>query len=177
MEDVMTTSNGKGIIRPLIALLIALSLGAFACGSEESSGGGSSETVDVTASDFQFDTNKIEVDPGKTVEVALTNDGEAEHSFSVEELDVEIEAEGGESATGDLDAPDEDVTYEFFCKYHPEQMRGELIVGSGGAAPGGGGGGMYESPDEGESPYEGESPHEDESDGGSEDDGQGGYDY
>jgi cytochrome c oxidase subunit II len=154
--------------RRLAATLAIVALTAFACGSEETqngsdsseAGGGSSEQIAIVASDFEFDTSKVEVEPGSTTAIDLQNEGEAEHSFTVEELDVEVEAEGGESATGNLEAPDEDVTYEFFCEYHPDQMRGTLVVGAGGEAPAGGG-------------DDTEKETEKEDDGGT----RGGYDY
>lgn len=128
---------------------VALVAGLFvlgACGddegnSDDSSGGGSSgaQTIEVTASDFAFDPDTFDVDAGSEVEVSLTNDGDAEHSFSIEDPEFEVEAEGGESATGTFTAPD-DGSVEFFCKYHPDQMTGEITVGdsaAGGSDSGG----------------------------------------
>lgn len=114
-----------------------------ACGDDEGGssddGGGeasSSTAVDVTAADFAFDKDSIDVEAGSEVEVTLTNEDDTEHSFSIEDPEFEIEAEGGDSATGTFTASDEG-SVEFFCKYHPDQMRGELTIG--GSAAGGGG--------------------------------------
>jgi plastocyanin len=155
-------------------VLVAIAATGIACGSEDT--GGTSGEIEVVATDLQFDTNELEIEPGSSAEVTLTNDGEAEHSFSVEELDLEVEAEGGETATGTLEAPDEDVTYEFFCEYHPDQMRGTLIVGAGGEAPAGGGGGG-EAETEEETPTEDATETETEDETEKEGDNQGGYDY
>ena len=63
--------------------------------------------------------------------VTLDNIGEAEHTFTIEELDVEAEAHGGETAEASFTAPDSG-SYEFFCEYHPDQMSGTFaILGSG----------------------------------------------
>jgi plastocyanin len=107
--------------------LVAVALIFGACGGDDDGGGGDggSETLDVTARDFEFADTSPSVPAGE-VEVQFTNEGEAEHSFTVEDLDVEVEAEGGESATTTFTA--EAGTYEFHCEYHPDQMTGELTV-------------------------------------------------
>jgi plastocyanin len=117
-----------------LVLVAALALLA-ACGNDDGGGGG--ESLEVTAADFSFDPTTLEVEPGAEVTVTLINDGETEHSFSIEDPEVEVEAEAGEEAETTFTAPDEG-TVEFFCKYHPTQMTGELVVGGGGASGGGG---------------------------------------
>jgi cytochrome c oxidase subunit 2 len=138
---------------------VAVVAGLFllgACGDDEGSSDGSSDggssdaqTIEVTASDFAFDPDTFEVEGGGEVEVSLTNDGDVEHSFSIEDPEFEIEAEGGDSATGTFTAPD-DGSVEFFCKYHPDQMTGEITVG--GTAAGGSDSGGTDTSDNG-GPY------------------------
>jgi plastocyanin len=121
----------------LILGCVAL-LGA-ACGDDsadttEGDGGGGT-AVDVEAADFSFEPTTIDASAGDEIELTLTNSGEVEHSFTIEGL-FEVEAEGGEEASGTFTAPDSSV--EFFCKYHPDQMTGELTID--GQSAGGGGG-------------------------------------
>jgi len=124
-----------------LVLAAILALTAFACGSEDSNGGtdaaggSSDQQVEVTATDFQFDTDEVELEPGATVEVTLVNDGGADHTFTSDDLDVEVEAKGGETATTTFDVPDEDGTFEFHCHFHPDQMKGTITVGAGGDQP------------------------------------------
>ena len=131
-------------VRLLRVLALATVLAASCGGSHDSAAGGGSdaggggESIDITAQDFSFDTTDIKLDPGQEVTVTLTNEGEAEHTFTSEELGVEVEAAGGESAETTFTAPDEDGTFEFICEYHPDDMTGTITVGAGG---GGGGGG------------------------------------
>lgn len=99
-----------------------------ACGGDDGGGsGGGSETLQVTARDFEFADTTPSAPSGTEVTVEFDNEGEAEHSFTVEDLDVEVEAEGGESATTTFTA-DEAGTYQFHCEYHPDQMTGELTI-------------------------------------------------
>ncbi|HZA20907.1 MAG TPA: cupredoxin domain-containing protein [Actinomycetota bacterium] len=119
----MLTRRGAGVALVAIALILG------ACGGDDDGGGdggGGSETLDVTARDFEFAETSLSVPAGEEVEVQFTNEGEAEHSFTVEDLEVEVEADGGESATTTFTA--DAGTYEFHCEYHPDQMTGELTV-------------------------------------------------
>lgn len=104
---------------------------------EDSGAGGSASggkaTLEVVAKDFSFDPDSLQVDTGDKLTVVLTNEDSAEHTFTIEELDVEAEAHGGETAQDTFSAPA--GTYEFFCEYHPDDMRGTLTVGKGGKAP------------------------------------------
>jgi plastocyanin len=122
----------------VLAALIVAALLVGACGEDDDggSGSGSGDSVELVAQDFSFDPTTLDLPAGEEVTVTLTNEGEAEHSFTVEDLDVETEAEGGESAEVSFTAPDEGAV-EFHCKYHPDQMTGEISVD--GSAAGGSG--------------------------------------
>lgn len=128
-------------MRILIGALAAGLLVFSACGGgdegSENGGGSGGSGVTITAENISYDTEVIEADPGEEVEVTLQNNDSTEHTISIEEQDVEIEAEGGESATGTITGP-ESGSVEFFCKYHPDQMRGE-VTSSASAESGGGG--------------------------------------
>lgn len=117
-----------------VLFFVAAGVLAFgACGDDNGDGGGGSgnggatQSVDLTAQDFAFDPSSIEVDSGAEVELTFNNEDDVEHSFTAEDLDAEVEAEGGESATTTFTAP-ESGTVEFICKYHPDQMTGEISV-------------------------------------------------
>lgn len=124
----------------LILGCVAL-LGA-ACGddtADTSDGdGGGTTAVTVEAADNKFDRTTIDVAAGEEIELTLTNSGVAKHSFTIEGV-FEVEAEGGEEASGTFTAPDDPV--RFFCKYHATEMNGELTIDGQSAGGGGGGAG------------------------------------
>lgn len=107
------------------AVAVVLALGVAGCGDDDGgdAGGDGGGTV-VTATDFAFDPDDVTVGPGETI--TLRNDGDAEHSFTIDDPEIDAEAHGGEEA--EADAPDEPGTYEFYCRYHPDQMTGTLTV-------------------------------------------------
>ena len=87
-------------------------------------------TAGVEAFDFYFEPTTIILDAETEATITLTNSGSAAHSFSVPDLDIEIEVEGAESGDTTFVTPSEPGAYEFFCKFHPEEMRGSLSIGT-----------------------------------------------
>ena len=124
-------------MRKLIALTAVTLLVLAACGDDdddaESTGG---DAVDVVAKDFVFDPERIEAQPGETLSVHFVNEDDVEHSFTVESLDADVEAEGGEEGDVDVDIPEDGGSIEFICRYHPDQMTGTIEAGGDGAGAG-----------------------------------------
>jgi plastocyanin len=118
---------------PLVAIALVLS----SCGDDSSDGGGTPaiKQVEVTAADLSFDTASISAEPGESVELTLTNSDDTEHSFTIDDV-IDVETEGGEEASDTFTATE--GTYKFYCRYHPDQMNGELTVGDSSSDTGGG---------------------------------------
>lgn len=118
--------------RKLLVVLTALALLGAACGgddggdaagpAEEEEGGG---TITLTAANFAFDPSSLTAAAGSTIE--FTNEDDAEHSFTIDDADIDEDAEGGASTTVDLGSL-EAGTYDFYCKYHKDSMTGTLEV-------------------------------------------------
>ncbi len=150
--------------RRLLALLAATVLAVAACGgssdddgdSPQGDAGGGVEqpaeegTISIKASDFSFDPDEISVEPGSDVSIELVNAGNVAHSFTASAVQVDVTADVGGSALVGFAAPDEDTVVEFICRFHPGQMTGTIVVGSGGS----GGGGKGDAGDRGEDDYD-----------------------
>jgi plastocyanin len=110
----------------MMAAVFALMLVSAACGGDDDGGGGDGGTADVTvtAMDFAFDPSTVNVSSGETT-IEITNTGEVEHSFTLDDDSVSQDVEPGESATVTVN-----VTADagFHCEYHPDQMTGTLTV-------------------------------------------------
>jgi plastocyanin len=117
----------------LLALMLAFS--ACVVSGDEENDEGTVTQVEVTATDFSFDPTTILLDVGTTAEVSFTNDGTVLHSFTVPDFEFEVEAEAGDGQTVTFAVTDEPGSYEFFCKYHPNEMMGTISIG-GVNAPG-----------------------------------------
>lgn len=123
--------------RTWIALLaLALAVSACVFRDDDDDQAGPVVQVAVTATDFAFDPTTIILDVDTTAEVTFSNNGSVLHSFTVPDFELEVEAEGGQSQTLTFAASDEPGSYEFFCKYHPNEMMGTISIG-GVDAPGG----------------------------------------
>lgn len=137
-------------MRRRVAALFAVALmSAAACGESAENDDpeppprgdeGAAAGVSLRATDFAFDPELIEVGPGEDAEITFVNAGNVAHTFTAEEIDVDVEAASGEEASASFTAPDEDATIEFVCRFHPSEMKGEIVVGDGGSGAGGSGG-------------------------------------
>lgn len=87
-------------------------------------------SAQVEAFDNYFKSTTVILEPDTEATVTLINNGSALHSFTVPDLDVEIEAEGAEESTVTFATTGLAGAYEFLCKYHPEEMNGTLTVGA-----------------------------------------------
>jgi cytochrome c oxidase subunit 2 len=97
--------------------------------------GESSEVVEgareiaVTASNFAFDPDEIEVAVGEDVAIVLTST-DILHDFTIDDLDAHVGAAAGETATGGLRA-DEPGSYTFYCTVRSHRsagMEGTLVA-------------------------------------------------
>ncbi|MCI0814732.1 MAG: cupredoxin domain-containing protein [Chloroflexi bacterium] len=142
LQDANRHEEDRMLWRMLVLPVLALALaGVAACGDDDD-GGGPSETTapadiatdapsdgatTVQAIDFAFDKASIGGEAGSTVEIDFSNEGLATHTFTVDEIDVDLQLSPGESGTVQFTFPDE--SFEFYCRFHPTQMRGTLEPG------------------------------------------------
>ena len=145
--------------RSLVAVLLsvlALGLALAACGGNDSSGadhpmksmpgdgaGGrmvhghnkstpvaeGARRIEVAGTSFSFDPDEIAVVAGEDVAIVLSSD-DVLHDFTIDEIDVHVSADRGETAEGGLRA-DEPSEYTYYCTVagHREAgMEGTLVV-------------------------------------------------
>lgn len=86
-------------------------------------------SAQVEAFDNYFKSTTVILEPDTEATVTLINNGSTLHSFSIPDLDVEIEAEGAEESTVTFATTGLAGAYEFLCKYHPEEMKGTVTIG------------------------------------------------
>lgn len=103
--------------------------------AEQDDAGGTSEeagddvedggALTVTARDFSFDPNQVEVEGGE-VTLTFANDGEVPHTFTSDALGVDERAAPGQTVDITFEAPDGEA--EFHCTIHPG-MIGSVTTG------------------------------------------------
>ena len=85
--------------------------------------------IEVDATSFEFDPDEITVTAGEDVAIVLRSD-DLLHDFTIDEIDVHVAADRGETAEGGLRA-DEPGQYTYYCSVagHREAgMEGTLVV-------------------------------------------------
>jgi plastocyanin len=133
----------KGTIGSVTSVVAALALIAGCAGDEEADGGGddrsgvtfgATQTVEVTASDFSYTPTKLTAKTADPFDVVLTNAGDAPHTFTIDEFDVDAEVAAGEEMTVSI-TPSDSGEFSYYCRFHRQQgMQGSIMVsGVGGA--------------------------------------------
>jgi plastocyanin len=113
-------------------------------GTEDATG---TTELELEADDFSFEPTFIRATPGDTLTLTVGNEGDASHTFTVDDQDIDTEVEPGASADVEVTVPD-DGTVNFYCRFHLGQgMQGAIFTGEG--ASSGSGGGNDDEPSEG----------------------------
>lgn len=112
----------RTIKKPAAALAILLSLSACGGGGDggvTDAGGDEpgAEAVEVTAQNFAFQPTHIPASEGDTLAVSVTNKDETDHTFTIEEIDVDVVIEPG--ASEDVEFTVSEVPLGFVCRFHP----------------------------------------------------------
>lgn len=100
-------------------------------GTEDVSRGGKTK---VELDDFYFEPTVLEGKPGEKVTLELKNEGQVEHSFTIDSQNIDKDLEPGDEGEVTVAIPKSGVV-SFYCKYHKSSgMAGGLAVkgGSGG---------------------------------------------
>ena len=83
--------------------------------------------VNITAANTTYSPTTIMLKKGQKVTFLLKNTDAIKHNLTVKGLKINADVNGGKTgvATLTLRVPG---TYEFHCEYHPQQMKGTIIV-------------------------------------------------
>jgi plastocyanin len=94
--------------------------------------------TEVELDDFYFEPTVLQGKPGEKVTLELKNEGQVEHSFTVDSQNVDKDLEPGDEGEVTVAIPKSGVV-SFYCKYHKSSGM------AGGLAVKGGTGGMTET--------------------------------
>ncbi|MFV1859201.1 MAG: cupredoxin domain-containing protein [Anaerolineales bacterium] len=112
-------------------LLTAALLGTVAL-SACSSGPAAPEELTVTASEFEFDPAAITLKIGEPVVAKITNTGALQHTFTIPDLDVDVETPVGQTVTVEF-TPAQSGTFELLCTIPGHKEAG--MIGTVSVAP------------------------------------------
>lgn len=112
----------------VVALAVVASFGV-ACGEEDSDSGAQEQTASIEAFDNYFEPTSFQFEPGAEVTLTLENGGSVAHSVTAPDLDFELEAQSGDTVDSTFGVPSEVGTFDFYCKFHPDEMQGTISIG------------------------------------------------
>lgn len=115
----------------MVGLVVMLALVLTGCASEEEVSPPEEAVVNVTAGEGYFEPDVIMVDQGQDVTVFIANITEGNHTFTIDELGVNVSLAPGEQGEVTFTAT-EVGTFEFYCNepgHRDAGMYGYLEVG------------------------------------------------
>lgn len=119
--------------------------------NDHGKGDATSGTLEVELDDFYFAPTYIKGKPGAKVMLNLTNEGEAGHTFTVDQPKVDVTVAAGGTGVAGLTLPTSGAL-AFYCRFHKAQgMQGAfyfsdnivVVPGSSAPATSSGDGGAY----------------------------------
>ena len=125
-----------------VATIMAIIFVALACGGDDeaaldSEANPTPQIIEMTVKDFSFVPPKLRGTIGAPIEITLKNTGQAAHTFTIDEFNVDTEVAAGEETKVTV-LPPEPGEFNYYCRFHEEQgMRGAInTTAEGVEAPG-----------------------------------------
>ena len=126
-------------------LALVAALGATACGGSDeektttqgTTQGTTSGAVSLEQDDFYFQPTTLSGEAGKPLQVALKNEGQASHTFTIDSLSIDQTVKPDETMTITV-TPKAGGDLPFYCRFHKASngMQGTITVSGGGSSGG-----------------------------------------
>ena len=124
-------------------LALVAAFGATACGGSDeektttqgTTQGTTSGAVSLEQDDFYFQPATLSGEAGKPLQVALKNEGQASHTFTIDSLNIDQTVKPGETMTVSV-TPKAGGDLPFYCRFHKASngMQGTITVSGGSGA-------------------------------------------
>jgi len=125
----------------LAVLALVAAFGAEACGGSDeektTTQGTTPGAVSLEQDDFYFQPTTLKSEAGKPLQVALKNEGQASHTFTIDSLNIDQTVKPGETMTVSV-TPKAGGDLPFYCRFHKASngMQGTITVSGGGSSGG-----------------------------------------
>jgi hypothetical protein len=88
------------------------------------------DATSIEADDSYFEKTFQKVTAGQTVSVTIENEGSAQHTFTIDSLNIDEVLNSGDSTTVEVVVPADGATVVFYCRFHgdPGKMKGAFFT-------------------------------------------------
>jgi plastocyanin len=139
-------------MRKIVLIGAALILVTAACSDDDESGGGGGDApvelegtvndeggngevsngeVEMELDDFYFGPTFTQAEAGSAVTVSLFNEGDTQHTFTIDSLGIDEEVEPGATTEVEVTLPDSGAI-RYYCRFHAGQgMQGAFYANAG----------------------------------------------
>ena len=127
----------RGLLALLAVLALVAAFGAEACGGSDEEKTTTPGAVSLEQDDFYFQPTTLKGEVGKPLQVALKNEGQASHTFTIDSLNIDQTVKPGETMTVSV-TPKAGGDLPFYCRFHKASngMQGTITVSGGGSSGG-----------------------------------------
>jgi plastocyanin len=85
------------------------------------------ETLEMELDDVYFEPTFVQTEPGTSATLTLHNEGDADHTFTIDELGIDEVVAAGQEAEVEVTMPQE-LPQRFYCRFHEGQgMQGAFF--------------------------------------------------
>ena len=91
--------------------------------------------IEAELDDYYFGPTFIKAKAGTTVKIKLENEGDADHTFTIDDQSIDQTVSPGKSATISVAIPTDGTPVNFYCRFHVSSgMQGAFFTKAGGKA-------------------------------------------
>ena len=125
----------RGFFALLGVLALVAAFGAEACGGSDEVKTTTPGAVSLEQDDFYFQPTTLKGEAGKPLQVALKNEGQASHTFTIDSLSIDQTVKPDETMTVTV-TPKAGGDLPFYCRFHKASngMQGTITVSGGSGA-------------------------------------------
>lgn len=117
-----------GLFVMIMVMSISAPLHVFATTESETKPVDTVEGMVVELHDDYFNPDVITIAKGEPTKLLLKNEGQKQHTFTVEKLGIDVEVQPGEQKAI-IVKTEETGTYDLICRFHEKEgMVGEVII-------------------------------------------------
>jgi len=90
---------------------------------------GTAPSLSIEADDYFFGPTFVQAEAGATITIEIANEGDATHTFTIDDLNIDETIDAGSSVEVEVTAPDSG-SLNFYCRFHRARgMQGAVFVG------------------------------------------------